>query len=117
MAAIVLGVIMTVTWSNSTGDVDSVFASRHAVLHRPAVMIYHTCHRSTVLASITRVTIAAVLLELSCCAATITVEFPDSTRWQFTLSRLWGLIAIFAVVVLVMHLGFRLIRWYMPDRR
>ena len=80
-------------------------------------MIYHTCHGSTVLPSITRATVAAVLLELSCCAATITVEFPDHTRWQFTASRLWGLIAIFVVVVLVMHLGLKLIRWYMPDRR
>ena len=80
-------------------------------------MIYDTCHRSTVLPSTTRAIVAAVLLELSGCAATITVEFPDNTRWQFTANRLVGLIAIFVVVVLIMHLGFKLVRWYMPDRR
>jgi hypothetical protein len=79
-------------------------------------MLYHTCHISTVPPSTTRAIVAAVLLELSGCAATITVEFPDNTRWQFTASRLWGLIAIFVVVVLVMHLGLKLIRWYVPDR-
>ncbi len=63
-----------------------------------------------------RAIVAAVLLELSGCTATITVEFPDKTRWEFAASRLWGLIAIFIVVVLVMRLGFRLIRRYMPDK-
>jgi hypothetical protein len=66
---------------------------------------------------LTQSSVVAVLLQLSGCAATITVEFPDNTRWQFTANRLVGLIAIFAVVVSVMHLGFRLVRWYMPDRR
>ena len=80
-------------------------------------MLYHTCHIIAVPYSTTRAIVAAVLLELSGCAATITVEFPDNTRWQFSASRLWGLITIFVVVVLVMHLGLKLIRWYMPDRR
>jgi hypothetical protein len=74
-------------------------------------------NRRTVLPSTTRAIVAAVLLELSGCAATITVEFPDNTRWQFTANRLVGLIAIFVVVVLAMHLGFKLVRWYMPDGR
>ena len=66
------------TQSNSTGGVDSVLASRHGVLHRPAVMLYHTCHIITVPSSTTRAIVAAVLLELSGCAATITVVFPTT---------------------------------------
>lgn len=45
-----------------------------------------------------RAMFAAVLLGLSGCGATITVDFPDHTHWRFAEKHLWGLIGIIIIV-------------------
>ena len=50
--------------------------------------------------------LAAVLLGLSGCAATITVDWSANNHWRFTVNRLGVLIGSICVVVFAMRMGF-----------
>ena len=64
-----------------------------------------------------RAVVVMVLLTLSGCNATVTVDFADHTQWRFPIARLWGLLAVLVAVIVLMHTGFRLVRWYLPNKR